>query len=704
MRARLVPRVATRLGRWVSVDHIRLGWGRARLERVVVRGPRDATGAALLELEAAELILPWRALWGRGWRGARVALERPRWRLWRDRDGNDNFSDLRARWTRGPAGPRAARRAGEAGEGIELELRDGALRFDDQRHGLRGRVQRINAHGWSSGAFWVVADRTELTLSGWRGRVSLERVRAERRTTDARLGNLPRLRIEGGRAELIAPLTLSGIKGTIVPGRGGEAVELELSGSYGGATTTLWRATGSFDRRRRSGDLLLEAARFELARIREVLRTTPVIQPDQTTIDGRLLMRYEHGRIGFAARLAVDDLNLFHPGLARSPVLDLSARVALAGTYAERRLELSKLEVEARGLSLALSGSLDRSGERPVLEARLVVPALPCQAALDAVPLALVPRLEGFRLGGNLAADLALRIDFARLDELSLRGRLGIDVCQVLEAPGGVRAERFAEDFEHLVEVRPDEWLTVPVGRDNPDFVPLQQVSPYLISALLTTEDAAFFRHRGFILSQFEKALARNLAHGSFRLGASTITMQTVKNLLLSPEKTLARKLQELFLVWYLEQSLSKERLMEIYLNIIELGPGIYGIGAAARHYFGKPAGQLTPLEAAFIASILPAPRRRFVHWCRGALDARWDRYVRRVLNRVCGKGLIDPTACAAAATQSLVFARDPTAPTAAACEQQVEETERVWQEARRRRLVEAIRHAAPDKLPLYAP
>ncbi|MBK6849891.1 MAG: transglycosylase domain-containing protein [Proteobacteria bacterium] len=702
VRARVLGGVAARLGRTVRVGHVRLGWGRLRLEALVVSGPADPPGASLLEADAVAVAVPWRALWAPRWSGVRIVLERPRWNLWRRASGTDNFSDLRARWHGMRSAAPAATPAAVARVGPEVQLRDGRLRVDDQRRGLSLSVGRINAQLGSSGELWVVGDRVEARLAGWPGRLSFERVRAER-AAGAGLAALPLLRVQGGRAEIIAPLTLSGISGTIGPRVGSEAVDLALSGSYGGAAATLWRATGSFDRRQRGGELLLEAARFELDRIREILRQTPVIMPERTTIDGRLLLRYGGGQLAFAGRLAVEDLNLFHPGLARTPVLDLSARLGLAGTYAGRRLELSKLEIEARGLTLALSGSLDRSGARPVLEARLVLPALPCQAALDAVPVALVPRLQDFRLGGNLAADLTLQIDFARLDQLRLSGRLGLDACEVLEAPASVRAERFAQDFEHLVEVRPDEWLTVPVGPDNPDFVPFKEVSPDLVSALLTTEDAAFFRHRGFIPAQFEKALARNLERGSFRLGASTITMQTVKNLLLSPEKTLARKLQEVFLVWYLEQALSKERLMEIYLNIIELGPGIYGIGAAARHYFGKPAAQLTPLEAAFFASILPAPRRRYVHWCRGALDAPWDRYVRRVLRRVCGKGLIDAAACAAAAAQPLVFARDLSAPTPAACEEQIAETEHSWQEARRRRLVEAIRHAAPDKLPLYA-
>ena len=111
----------------------------------------------------------------------------------------------------------------------------------------------------------------------------------------------------------------------------------------------------------------------------------------------------------------------------------------------------------------------------------------------------------------------------------------------------------------------------------------------------MTTEDNGFFKHRGWVSSEFKSALRRNLQRGGFRLGASSITMQMVKNVLLTREKTLSRKLQELFLVWYLEQNLPKERILELYFNAIEFGPRIYGIGAATRHYFGKKPADLTP-------------------------------------------------------------------------------------------------------------
>ncbi len=174
----------------------------------------------------------------------------------------------------------------------------------------------------------------------------------------------------------------------------------------------------------------------------------------------------------------------------------------------------------------------------------------------------------------------------------------------------------------------------------------------------MTTEDNGFFKHHGWVTSQFKGALRRNLERGGFRIGASSITMQMVKNVLLSQEKTLSRKLQELFLVWYLEQVLPKERILELYFNAIEFGPRIYGIGAAARHYFGKRPSELTPLEGAFFSSILPNPKRRYIQYCHGSPYPPWDKYVHRILATVHQRGHLTDEEYEQAAPQTLVFDR----------------------------------------------
>jgi membrane peptidoglycan carboxypeptidase len=202
------------------------------------------------------------------------------------------------------------------------------------------------------------------------------------------------------------------------------------------------------------------------------------------------------------------------------------------------------------------------------------------------------------------------------------------------------------------------DMLPVVVGPDNPDFVPFAQISPHLIGSIMTTEDNGFFKHRGWVSSEFKSALRRNLQRGGFRLGASSITMQMTKNVLLTREKTLSRKLQELFLVWYLEQQLPKERILELYFNAIEFGPRIYGIGAATRHYFGKHPSELNPLEAAFFSSILPSPKRRYIQYCHGSPLPQWDKYIRRILAKAHERGRVGDEEYEAWSAQPLVFDR----------------------------------------------
>ncbi len=242
---------------------------------------------------------------------------------------------------------------------------------------------------------------------------------------------------------------------------------------------------------------------------------------------------------------------------------------------------------------------------------------------------------------------------------VSLSGRVGIEGCKVLAAPEDEKVDRLLQPFTHQVEVEPGQFLSFLIGAENPDFVPYEDISPYLINSIMTTEDNGFMKHHGFIAPEFRSALQQNLERGYFRLGASSITMQMIKNVLLSREKTLSRKLQEMFLTWYIEQNLSKERILEIYFNAIEFGPYIYGIGKAARHYFGKTPKELTPREAAWFSSILPNPKRRYVHFCKGMPDAKWEAYLNRILRRVHERGRLTDDEFDASMEERFTFNRE---------------------------------------------
>jgi monofunctional glycosyltransferase len=141
-------------------------------------------------------------------------------------------------------------------------------------------------------------------------------------------------------------------------------------------------------------------------------------------------------------------------------------------------------------------------------------------------------------------------------------------------------------------------------------WVPLSRISPYLVKAVLIGEDDKFWKHEGFDYEAIQKAVEKNLQQGKYKFGGSTITQQLAKNLYLSPEKSLWRKMRETVITWQLERTLSKKRILELYLNVAEWGDGFFGAEAAARHYFGKRAADLTGLEAARLAAVLPNPRK----------------------------------------------------------------------------------------------
>ncbi len=140
------------------------------------------------------------------------------------------------------------------------------------------------------------------------------------------------------------------------------------------------------------------------------------------------------------------------------------------------------------------------------------------------------------------------------------------------------------------------------------DWVPFDEVSPNLVRALIASEDARFCDHGGFDWQAIKDAIERNRA-GRRTFGASTITQQTAKNLFLWPGRDFLRKGLEAYFAVLLEVFLDKQRIMELYVNVIEFGPGVYGAEAAARYHFDKPAAELTRREAALLAVVLPNPR-----------------------------------------------------------------------------------------------
>jgi monofunctional biosynthetic peptidoglycan transglycosylase len=149
----------------------------------------------------------------------------------------------------------------------------------------------------------------------------------------------------------------------------------------------------------------------------------------------------------------------------------------------------------------------------------------------------------------------------------------------------------------------PKAWL-------RHQWVPYQRISPHLKRAVVAAEDARFLDHEGFDWEAIVQARAKNEQRGRVVAGASTISQQLAKNLFLSGTRSWLRKGQEALITWMIETTMSKRRILELYLNYAEWGEGVFGAEAAARHHFGVPASALTPEQGAWLAAILPSPRR----------------------------------------------------------------------------------------------
>jgi monofunctional glycosyltransferase len=147
------------------------------------------------------------------------------------------------------------------------------------------------------------------------------------------------------------------------------------------------------------------------------------------------------------------------------------------------------------------------------------------------------------------------------------------------------------------------------LGPKNRRWTPSSQIPSEMKWSVILAEDDNFYKHEGIDVKAIKQAIKYDLEQKSMKRGASTITQQVAKNVFLSREKSITRKLKELYLAWRMEQELTKGRILELYLNVVELGPMVYGIGHGSRYYFGKPASAMTPGECAFLAAMLPGPR-----------------------------------------------------------------------------------------------
>lgn len=358
----------------------------------------------------------------------------------------------------------------------------------------------------------------------------------------------------------------------------------------------------------------------------------------------------------FSGNGVLDNVSLKRKELSPTPLSGIHAAFRARGSAS---LDGAKLELEDGELALGEvrvqgSGKLFRSDRGTQLRWTGGVPLAACQAFLDATPRGLTPLLTGLRMTGTFAVQTALDFDSERPSDTRVKLSVAND-CQIQQITPELSPKRFATYWRREVKGPNKQPIEVESGPGSPDWVPFDAISPYMETAVMVCEDGHFPYHRGFDFEAMQNSIRDNLNQGRFARGASTISMQLAKNLYLSREKTLGRKLQEAVLTQLLEQELSKQQLMELYLNVIEYGPGVYGIGPAAKYYFNKRPSELTLAQSLYIASILSNPERQHFD-PDGKVSLGWTRYLQKLMHIAKKIGHISEEQLATGLTEQVAF------------------------------------------------
>lgn len=281
--------------------------------------------------------------------------------------------------------------------------------------------------------------------------------------------------------------------------------------------------------------------------------------------------------------------------------------------------------------------------EDTIYKLKVNIPEMKAQDFITSLPDGLFTHFEGMEAEGTFNYNLNFEYNKNKPNRLIFDSNLKKENLKITKY-GEANLTKLNGEFVYRAIINGVLQRPVLVGTANANYTPLDQISPYLQKCVLTTEDPSFFSHRGFINEAFKQSIAKNIRTRKFSRGASTISMQLIKNVFLTREKTLSRKLEEILLVYILENNriVSKNRMLEVYFNIIEWGPNVYGIGEAAQYYFQKTPAELTFNECLYLARIIPSPKKfMYLFNDEGNLKASAMNQVSFLTNLMIKRGLL---------------------------------------------------------------
>lgn len=350
--------------------------------------------------------------------------------------------------------------------------------------------------------------------------------------------------------------------------------------------------------------------------------------------------------ISLSGKAEIDGLSIFHEALSPETINLERGLFNYRINMGEKYIELdSATVIQFNKLQFNPYIRATKEKEWRVITA-INKPFFPAEDLFSSLPKGLFSNLEGLKTEGELAYHFLLSVDFSEPDSLVLESELKEKDFNIVSF-GKTKLTKMNKEFTYTAYEEGEPARSFAVGPSNPYFRPLDSISPLLQMAVLQSEDGAFFRHKGFLIKAMREALIHDLKVQRFARGGSTITMQLVKNVFLNRNKNIARKLEEALIVWLIEteELTTKERMYEVYLNVIEWGPIIYGACEASEYYFKKEPSQLTTNEAIFLASIVPKPKQFRQSFDKDLqLRKHLAGYYRIIAKRLNVKGLITET------------------------------------------------------------
>ena len=354
-----------------------------------------------------------------------------------------------------------------------------------------------------------------------------------------------------------------------------------------------------------------------------------------------------------SARAEISGFHVYDERVSSFDLRDLSVKadVAVRVDFDPARVVIERGDLEVSRLPFRLTGQVTDLVTCPKAEVHFALPRIGLADLLARVPRGLLPLMGDAQVAGDLEVTIDAGFDACDLTTLAYEVKPitnGIEVTSLgslidFKAVQGRFTKEIAEGKDE--KTGKEVITTREFGPGTPGWTPLPLIPPDFVKVVTTTEDGSFFDHEGFSKTQMRKALIQDLQKLRFYRGASTISQQVVKNVFLTREKTVSRKLQELIITWQMEETLEKDQILELYANVIELGRDVYGLKEAARHYFCKRPRDLTLLECLFFSSILPNPKKfdDDFHHTKGKVSEGWRRQLEALLEIMVKREKITP-------------------------------------------------------------